>query len=148
MHLSVGLPLRDLANRFSIHRTTVSRIITSWTHFLYQLLGSIRLWIPPEVSKHTSHQNMLHFLTHKWSWTAQRYFVRIPPLSFCIATFILCINVILPSKLWLALHPIVPSHLFPCCMQAQCVRRDRRRGPKRSTQGGGDGVKGSGVYFR
>ncbi|XP_031172173.1 uncharacterized protein LOC116061939 [Sander lucioperca] len=48
MYLSVGLPLRDLANRFSIHRTTVSRIITSWTHFLYHLLGSIRLWIPPE----------------------------------------------------------------------------------------------------
>lgn len=48
MHLSVGLPLRDLANRFSIHQTTVSRIITSWTHFLYHLLGSIRLWIPPE----------------------------------------------------------------------------------------------------
>ncbi|KAG9274061.1 hypothetical protein AMEX_G10866 [Astyanax mexicanus] len=27
MHLSVGLPLRDLANRFGIHRTTASRII-------------------------------------------------------------------------------------------------------------------------
>lgn len=51
MHLSVGLPLRDLAYRFGIHRTTVSRIITTWTHFLYQLLGSLRLWLPKEVVK-------------------------------------------------------------------------------------------------
>ncbi|XP_022519890.2 uncharacterized protein LOC111190408 [Astyanax mexicanus] len=49
MHLSVGLPLRDLAERFGIHRTTASRIISTWTHFLYILLGSQRLWIPPEV---------------------------------------------------------------------------------------------------
>ncbi|CAM4275411.1 unnamed protein product [Leuciscus chuanchicus] len=51
MHLSVGLHLRDLAKRFNIHTTTASRIITSWTHFLYYLLGSIRLWIPPEKVK-------------------------------------------------------------------------------------------------
>jgi len=51
MHLSVGLHLRDLAKRFNIHTTTASRIITSWTHFLYYLLGSIRLWIPPEEIK-------------------------------------------------------------------------------------------------
>ncbi|XP_056094376.1 uncharacterized protein LOC130101481 [Rhinichthys klamathensis goyatoka] len=51
MHLSVGLHLRDLAKRFNIHTTTASRIITSWTHFLYYLLGSIRLWIPPEELK-------------------------------------------------------------------------------------------------
>lgn len=48
MHLSVGLPLRDLAERFDIHRTTASRIIATWTHFLYNLLGSQRLWIPRE----------------------------------------------------------------------------------------------------
>ncbi|KAG9279343.1 hypothetical protein AMEX_G4865 [Astyanax mexicanus] len=51
MHLSVGLPLRDLANRFGIHRTTASRIIATWTHFLYHLLGSVRLWIPKEEVK-------------------------------------------------------------------------------------------------
>ena len=33
MYLSVGFPLRDLAERFSIHRTTASRIISTWTHF-------------------------------------------------------------------------------------------------------------------
>ena len=51
MHLSVGLPLRDLANRFYIHRTTVSRIIAIWTHFLCHLFGSIRLWLPAEEVK-------------------------------------------------------------------------------------------------
>ncbi|KAF4115362.1 hypothetical protein G5714_002851 [Onychostoma macrolepis] len=49
MYLSVGFPLRDLAERFSIHRTTAIRIISTWTHFLYCLLGSQRLWIPPEI---------------------------------------------------------------------------------------------------
>ncbi|KAK0146645.1 THAP domain-containing protein 2 [Merluccius polli] len=49
MYLSVGLPLRDLAERFSVHRSTASRIVSTLTHFLYTLLGSQRLWIPPEV---------------------------------------------------------------------------------------------------
>ncbi|KAK0155168.1 hypothetical protein N1851_002493 [Merluccius polli] len=49
MHLSVGSLLQDLAERFSIHRSTASRIVSTWTHFLYCLLGSQRLWIPPEV---------------------------------------------------------------------------------------------------
>lgn len=48
MHLSVGLPLRDLAKRFDVHQTTASRIIATWTHFLYTLLGSKRLWMPHE----------------------------------------------------------------------------------------------------
>ncbi|XP_055049475.2 uncharacterized protein [Misgurnus anguillicaudatus] len=51
MHLSVGLLLRDLGERFGIHRTTASRIIVTWSHFLYILLGSIRLWIPKEEVK-------------------------------------------------------------------------------------------------
>ena len=49
MHLSAGLLLRDLAERFCIHRSTASRIVSTWTHFLYFLLGSQRLWIPSEV---------------------------------------------------------------------------------------------------
>lgn len=48
MHLSVGLPLRDLAERFDIHHTTARRVIATWTHFLYYLLGSQHLWIPRE----------------------------------------------------------------------------------------------------
>ncbi|KAL7407177.1 hypothetical protein ABVT39_004470 [Epinephelus coioides] len=37
-----------LYTRFDIHRSTVSSIIATWTHFLYQLLGSQRLWMPRE----------------------------------------------------------------------------------------------------
>lgn len=49
MHLSLGLDLYDLGKRFKVHPSTASRVITTWTHFLYHLLGSIRLWIPPDV---------------------------------------------------------------------------------------------------
>lgn len=45
MYLSVGLMEQDLANRFNIHTTTVSRIISSWTNYLYTLLGSVSIWI-------------------------------------------------------------------------------------------------------
>lgn len=51
MYLSLGQQLRDLAERFGIHRSTVSRIIATWTNFLYHLLGSKRLWLPREVVK-------------------------------------------------------------------------------------------------
>ncbi|KAI4885526.1 hypothetical protein NFI96_020104 [Prochilodus magdalenae] len=37
--------------RFFIHRTTVSRIIITWANFLYTLLGSVCIWMPPEVIK-------------------------------------------------------------------------------------------------
>ncbi|KAK0134860.1 THAP domain-containing protein 2 [Merluccius polli] len=49
MYLAVGLPLNDLAERFNIHRSTASRIVSTWTQFLYTLLGSKRLWLPSEV---------------------------------------------------------------------------------------------------
>ncbi|CAM4537219.1 unnamed protein product [Leuciscus chuanchicus] len=48
MYLSVGLKEQDLANRFNIHISTVSRIICSWTNYLYTLLGSVAIWIEPE----------------------------------------------------------------------------------------------------
>ncbi|XP_076876897.1 uncharacterized protein LOC143526126 [Brachyhypopomus gauderio] len=51
MYLSVGLKQRDLGHRFFIHRTTVSRIIITWANFLYTLLGSVCIWMPPEVIK-------------------------------------------------------------------------------------------------
>ncbi|XP_063734613.1 uncharacterized protein LOC134861367 [Eleginops maclovinus] len=49
MYLSVGLHLNDLAERFNIHRSTASRIVSTWTQFLYTLLGSKRLRLPSEV---------------------------------------------------------------------------------------------------
>lgn len=48
MYLSVGLKEQDLANRFNIHVSTVSRIICLWTNYLYTLLGSVAIWIEPE----------------------------------------------------------------------------------------------------
>ena len=49
MYLSVGFPLRDLAERLNFHRTTAGRIISTWTHFLYCLLESKHLWVHPEI---------------------------------------------------------------------------------------------------
>lgn len=43
--LSVGLKERDLAHRFNIHQSTVSRIIATWTSFLATALGSQCIWL-------------------------------------------------------------------------------------------------------
>ncbi|CAI5654256.1 unnamed protein product [Oreochromis niloticus] len=48
MYLAAGLEERDLANRFGIHPFTVSCIISSWTTYLYTLLGSVCIWIDAE----------------------------------------------------------------------------------------------------
>ncbi|XP_076867640.1 uncharacterized protein LOC143518768 isoform X2 [Brachyhypopomus gauderio] len=48
VHLSVGLKERDLGHRFNIHPSTVSRIISTWTNYLYTLLGSECIWLSPE----------------------------------------------------------------------------------------------------
>ncbi|XP_026050741.1 uncharacterized protein LOC113037658 [Astatotilapia calliptera] len=46
--LSVGLKERDLAHRFNIHQSTVSRIIATWTNFLATGLGSQCIWLTRE----------------------------------------------------------------------------------------------------
>ncbi len=51
VHLSVGLTHRDLAHRFDIHQSTVSRIITTWANFLYTVLGSVCIWMSEEAVK-------------------------------------------------------------------------------------------------
>lgn len=69
MHLSRGPSLADLSQRFGIESAAVSGVISSWTHFLYRLLGSQRLWIapeavrahlPPEFSAFSDTQVVLH----------------------------------------------------------------------------------------
>lgn len=45
VYLSVGLKERDLAHRFHMHPSTVSRIIVTWTNYLYTLLGSVCVWL-------------------------------------------------------------------------------------------------------
>ncbi|XP_008289293.1 uncharacterized protein LOC103364065 [Stegastes partitus] len=45
-YLALGSKLKDLADRFGIQQSTVSQIITTWSNFLYTVLGSINIWIP------------------------------------------------------------------------------------------------------
>ncbi len=47
-YLARGSKQRDLADRYGFHQSTVSRIITTWSNFLYTVLGSVRIWIPEE----------------------------------------------------------------------------------------------------
>ena len=47
-YLALGSKQRDLADRYGVHQSTVSRIITTWSNFLYTLLGAVRIWIPEE----------------------------------------------------------------------------------------------------
>ncbi|TRY56542.1 hypothetical protein DNTS_022798 [Danionella cerebrum] len=47
IYLSVGLKERDLGHRFHVHPSTVSRIISTWTNYLYCLLGSVCVWLSP-----------------------------------------------------------------------------------------------------
>ncbi|KAL0154055.1 hypothetical protein M9458_050629 [Cirrhinus mrigala] len=52
-YLALGSKQRDLADRYGVHQSTVSRIITTWSNFLYTVLGSVRIWIPEEkIRKH------------------------------------------------------------------------------------------------
>lgn len=48
MYLALGSTEVDLADRFGVHPSTVSRIITTWTYYLYFLLGSLTIWLSPE----------------------------------------------------------------------------------------------------
>ncbi|XP_064462707.1 uncharacterized protein LOC135373434 [Ornithodoros turicata] len=49
VRLRLGLLEADLAHRFSITQSTVSRICTSWINFLYVKLSALPLWPPREV---------------------------------------------------------------------------------------------------
>ncbi|XP_074502270.1 uncharacterized protein LOC141773958 isoform X1 [Sebastes fasciatus] len=43
-HLRQGFLVQDLAIRFNVSQATVSRICTTWTNFLYYMLGSVLVW--------------------------------------------------------------------------------------------------------
>ncbi|KAF0024977.1 hypothetical protein F2P81_021858 [Scophthalmus maximus] len=47
-YLALGSNRRDLAEQYGTHQSTVSRIISTWSHFLYTVLGAVRIWIPEE----------------------------------------------------------------------------------------------------
>ncbi|KAL3999491.1 heat-stable enterotoxin receptor [Sarotherodon galilaeus] len=46
-YLATGCTQRELCHKFNIHRATVSRILVSWSNFLYTLLGSVSIWMAP-----------------------------------------------------------------------------------------------------
>ncbi|CAN7992682.1 unnamed protein product, partial [Ixodes hexagonus] len=49
VRLRLGLFEADLAHRFCIAQSTVSRICTSWINFMYLKLSSLPLWAPREI---------------------------------------------------------------------------------------------------
>ncbi|XP_030227299.1 uncharacterized protein LOC115554647 isoform X2 [Gadus morhua] len=48
VYLSLGLKERDLADRFNVHQSTVSRTIRTWANFLYTVLGAVGIWMSPD----------------------------------------------------------------------------------------------------
>lgn len=50
-YLTLALKQRDLADRFGIHQSTVSRIVLSWSNFLFSVLGSQSIRMSPEKIK-------------------------------------------------------------------------------------------------
>lgn len=51
-YLSLGLMQKDLAHRFRIHQSTVSRIINTWANFLYTVLGAVGIWLGETIKAH------------------------------------------------------------------------------------------------
>lgn len=47
--LKVGLMAQDLAVRFNVSKSTVSRKVITWCNLLYFILGSIPIWAPKDV---------------------------------------------------------------------------------------------------
>ncbi|KAK7945153.1 hypothetical protein WMY93_000881 [Mugilogobius chulae] len=45
------LEQKDLAHRFKVHESTVSQIINTWAHFLYEVLGAIGIWMDEDTIK-------------------------------------------------------------------------------------------------
>ncbi|XP_047247796.1 uncharacterized protein LOC124884144 [Girardinichthys multiradiatus] len=50
-YLSFRLMQKDLAHRFRIHRSTVSRIVNTWANFLYTVLGAVNIWLDEDTVK-------------------------------------------------------------------------------------------------
>lgn len=50
-YLATGWTMTELSWHFNIHTSTFTRLILTWTNFLYFLLGSVRSWMTPEQVK-------------------------------------------------------------------------------------------------
>ena len=122
MYLSVGFPLRDLAERLNFHRTTAGRIISTWTHFLYCLLESKHLWVHPEIVRaHLPPEFAAFSDTYVVLDYTEIFSVRCHPLCSFRVRFSRSTNHTLHSRPWLAWHPTVLSPSCLDCMQAPRV---------------------------
>ena len=45
----IGNLEQDLADRFGISCSTVSRVFTTWINYLYLMFKELQLWPPPEI---------------------------------------------------------------------------------------------------
>ena len=50
VRLRLGLFEQDLAYRFAVSQSTVSRIINTWINFIYLQFKQIPLWIPKDLN--------------------------------------------------------------------------------------------------
>ncbi|XP_076126773.1 uncharacterized protein LOC143106385 [Alosa pseudoharengus] len=48
VYLSLGLKEKDLADRFNVHQSTVSRTIRTWANFMFTVLGAVGIWMSPD----------------------------------------------------------------------------------------------------
>lgn len=53
VRLRLGLFVQDLADRFCVSVTTVNRICTTWTNYMYLKFGSVNIWPPQSVIQET-----------------------------------------------------------------------------------------------
>ena len=88
-----GFPIEDLAVRFKVSPSTVSRVFLTWANFLYFMLGQIPIW-PTKVQVKANLPDCfkLTYPNTVLFWTAQRlrYKPRVP--KFLILNFILLIR--------------------------------------------------------
>ena len=94
VRIKLGLFQQDLAHRFNLHISSVSRKITTWANYLYFLGGSQTIWPPglmclPKCQGNLRNTTQVHVL----SWIAQRFLLRHHHLSFCNFSCILHIRV-------------------------------------------------------
>ena len=64
VRLRLGLLERDIAHRFNISQSHVSRILVTWLDFLYRQLRSIPIWPSQEFVRATMPESFKNTVTH------------------------------------------------------------------------------------